>query len=129
MPQLLIAITVLLAVTNGTAPALRGGAGSNIAAPPAQKPAPKPPKATAQALICALRTPEAPRGGRLELEGQNFGGSPVVRIDGKVITRIIERTATKIAVQIPADSDGGPVTLSSGTQEANCGTLEIIGKN
>ncbi len=118
MPQPLIAFALLLATTVA------------FAAPPAAKPpTDKPRKQTAIVPVCAVRTPEAPRGGRLELEGQHFGQTPVIRIGGRVVPRIIERTETRISVQIPADSDGGPVTLSAGTQEASCGTLTIIGKN
>jgi hypothetical protein len=100
-----------------------------VAAPPAPKPADKPQKAAPPAVSCTLLTPEAPRGGRLEVEGQNFGRAPVIRIGSRVINRILERTETKISVQIPADSDGGPVTVHAGKQEATCGTLTIIGKN
>jgi hypothetical protein len=89
---------------------------------PAQKPAAKP------ALTCTLLTLEAPRGGRLEVEGENFGKAPLVHIAGRV-TRIIERTGNRIAVQIHADSNGGPVTVKSGKNEATCGELTIIGKN
>jgi hypothetical protein len=130
MPQPIVVLALLLfasSASNDIAPALRGGAIS-IAAPPAQKPGTKT-KPSAQSVICSVRTPEAPRGGRLELEGQHFGQTPVVRIAGRVVPRIIERTETLISVQIPADSDGGPVTLSAGSQEASCGTLTIIGKN
>jgi hypothetical protein len=42
---------------------------------------------------------------------------------------MIERTETRIAVQIPRDSDGGPVTVKVGELEIACGTLTIIGKN
>jgi hypothetical protein len=83
---------------------------------------------SAPALRCTLLTTEAPRGGRLEVEGQAFGQAPLVRIAGKV-TRMIERTETRIAVQIPADSDGGMVTVTSNKHQANCGTLTIIGKD
>jgi hypothetical protein len=100
-----------------------------VAAPPAPKPAEKPQKAAAPSVSCTLLTTEAPRGGRLEVEGQNFGRAPVIRIGGRVINRILERTETKISVQIPADSDGGPVTVHAGKQDATCGTLTIIGKN
>jgi hypothetical protein len=99
-----------------------------VAAPPAPKPADKA-KPAAPSVSCTLLTPEAPRGGRLEVEGQNFGRAPVIRIGSRVINRILERTETKISVQIPADSDGGPVTVQAGKQEATCGTLTIIGKN
>ena len=99
-----------------------------VSAPPAPKPA-EPQKPAPPTVACTLLTTEAPRGGRLEVEGKNFGQSPVVRIGGRVITRILERTETKIAVQIPADSDGGAVTVNAGPQQAACGTLTIIGKN
>jgi len=91
-------------------------------APDAEK-KPAPPSAT-----CTLLTQEGPRGGRLEVEGQGFGKAPLVRIAGRV-TRMIERTETRIAVQIPRDSDGGPVSVKVGELELPCGTLTIIGKN
>jgi hypothetical protein len=104
-----------------------GGGNGLITAPAAKKP-PAPPKPAAPAITCTLLTTEAPRGGRLEVEGAGFGQAPLVRIGGRV-TRMIERTETKIAVQIPADSDGGAVTVHAGKLQAACGTLTIIGKN
>ena len=99
-----------------------------IAAPP-EKPAPDAEKKpAAPALTCTLVSSEGPRGGRLEVEGEGFGKAPLVRIAGKV-TRMIERTEKRISVQIPRDSDGGPVSVKSGKLEAECGTLTIIGKN
>lgn len=89
---------------------------------PEKKPAPKP------ALTCKLLTLEAPRGGRLEVEGEGFGKAPLVHIAGRV-TRIIERAGNRIAVQIHADSNGGAVTVKANKQEATCGELVIIGKN
>jgi hypothetical protein len=100
-----------------------------IGAPPEQpgpKPTPKVP--AAPALICTLLTREAPRGGLLEVEGAGFGKAPLVRIAGRV-TRMIERTETKISVQIHADSNGGAVTVHAGKLQAACGTLTITGKN
>jgi hypothetical protein len=99
-----------------------------IAAPAQKPPAGEEHKPAAPALTCRLLTEEGPRGGRLEVEGQGFGKAPLVRIAGR-ITRMIERTETKIAVQIPIDSNGGPVSVKAGKLEAECGTLTIIGKN
>jgi hypothetical protein len=42
---------------------------------------------------------------------------------------MIERTETRIAVQIPADSNGGAVTVTNGKLRAECGTLAIIGRD
>jgi hypothetical protein len=103
---------------------------SVVSAPP-EKPAPPKPgpaKPAAPALTCTLLTIEAPRGGLLEVEGAGFGKAPLVRIAGRV-TRMIERTETKISVQIHPDSNGGAVTVHAGKLEAACGTLTIIGKN
>jgi len=101
--------------------------GKSIAAPPEQKPDAEK-KPAAPGAKCTLLTTEGPRGGRLEVEGQGFGKAPLVRIAGKV-TRMIERTETRIAVQIPRDSNGGPVTVKVAELEIACGTLDIIGKN
>lgn len=98
-------------------------------------PAPKPPEnaksgtdsaSTAKAVTCTLLTKEAPRGGRLEVQGNQFGKSPVVKI-GSVVTRIIERPGDKIAVQIPPKSDGGAVIVRVDGKDIACGTLTIIG--
>jgi len=112
----LMTLVFLLAMTGVTRPSL--------AKPPSEQPPPKP-KASSS---CALITTEGPRGGRLEVEGNGFGQSPLVRIGGKVC-RMIERTDTRIAVQIPADSNGGPVTVKTGKAELSCGSLTIIGKD
>lgn len=118
---------VLSGLALDPSPALVSGSGAShrLIAPPKIKPAPA---HEAPALTCKVLTTEAPRGGRLEVEGHGFGRAPLVRIGGK-ITRMIERTETRIAVQIPADSNGGPVTVIAGKQEATCGTLTIIGKD
>lgn len=110
---------------------LQEGPSRGLIGAPAEKAPPKTaPKAPAgPKLTCTLLTVEAPRGGRLEVEGTGLGKAPLVRIAGRV-TRIIERIGeTKIAVQIPADSDGGAVTVHSGKLQAECGTLTIVGKN
>lgn len=103
-------------------------AGKGLISAPAEKKALPKPKPSAPAITCTLLTTEAPRGGRLEVEGAGFGQAPLVRIAGRV-TRMIERTESKIAVQIPPDSDGGAVTVHAGKLQASCGTLTIIGKN
>jgi len=93
-------------------------------APPGN-PAPDAPK-PAQALSCQLLTQEAPRGGRIEVQGHGFGSVPLVRIDGQV-TRIIERQRDRIAVMVPGDSNGGMVSVQAGRLKAQCGQLTIIG--
>lgn len=106
------------------------------AAPPKEAPKPeKPPQAPPSkapekkpgiVVTCTLLTTEAPRGGRLEVEGKNFGKSPVVKI-GDETTRMIERMGDRIAVQIPRKSSGGAVTVRAEGQDVPCGTLTIIG--
>jgi hypothetical protein len=86
----------------------------------------KPAKPSEPAATCTLLTKEAPRGGRLEVQGGKLGKSPVVKIGGAV-TRIIERPGDKIAVQIPPKSDGGAVIVRVDGKDIECGTLEIIG--
>jgi hypothetical protein len=105
-----------------------GGDGKETTPPPNKPSTPGTATPGKPAPSCALLTTEGPRGGRLEVEGQGFGKAPLVRIASRV-TRMIERTETKIAVQIPVDSDGGPVTVKLGELEIACGTLTIIGKN
>lgn len=127
-------VTAVLLMLPGLAPSPSAGAGigggrraahSALAAPRKNKPATA---SKAPTLTCKLLTLEAPRGGRLEVEGDGFGQSPLVRIGGRV-TRMIDRTKTRLAVQIHADSNGGPVTVVANKQEVACGTLTIIGKD
>jgi hypothetical protein len=99
-------------------------------APPKPVEKPKAPEAAKEpekpAITCELLTKEAPRGGRLEVQGDKLGKSPVVKIGG-VVTRIIERPGDKIAVQIPKKSDGGAVIVKVEGTDVPCGTLTIIG--
>jgi hypothetical protein len=60
--------------------------------------------------------------------GDRFGASPVVRIAGKP-ARMLIRKADRVSVQVPADSDGGEITLLNDGKVFPCGTLVIIGKN
>jgi hypothetical protein len=85
-----------------------------------------PTKKPAATITCSLVANEAPRGGQLDVHGDGFGATPVVRIGGKV-TRILRRNATEIRVQIPRDSDGGAVTVHAGGAVGECGSLTIIG--
>src|ERR1700712_285446 len=93
-------------------------------------PAPQPPPAAAppEPPFCKLNEPEQPRGGRVDVLGDRFGSAPVVRIAGKP-ARILLRKQDRISVQIPADSDGGEITLLNQGKVESCGTLVIIGKN
>jgi hypothetical protein len=94
------------------------------------KPAAAAPAAAAKSTgpKCSLEDPEQPRGGRLDVLGTNFGTSPLVRVAGKPV-RMIERREDRISVQVPADSDGGPVAVQAQGVVQPCGTLVIIGKN
>jgi hypothetical protein len=133
MARLLIALLLLSGSGAGSALDARAAAQASVAdrkpvaAPPEKKPAGEE-KPAAESASCTLLTTEGPRGGRLEVEGRGFGKAPLVRIAGK-ITRMIERTETRIAVQIPRDSDGGAVSVKIAERELACGTLTIIGKN
>lgn len=122
-----ITLALLLLGGLGGPPAVAPADAHGLFAPPEKKEGAKeaPKKPT---LSCTLVTTEAPRGGRLEVKGQAFGKTPVVRIAGRV-TRTIERSDTSIAVQIHRDSDGGTVTVKAGGVEVECGTLTIIGKD
>lgn len=95
-----------------------------VAAPP---PAPQPEAAQVDP-VCKLGEAEQPRGGRLDVLGDRFGSAPVVRIQGKP-ARILLRKQDRISVQIPADSNGGEITLLNDGKVASCGTLVIIGKD
>jgi pyruvate/2-oxoglutarate dehydrogenase complex dihydrolipoamide acyltransferase (E2) component len=91
-------------------------------APVAPAPKPEPPP------LCTLGEAEQPRGGKLDVLGEHFGSAPVVRIAGKP-ARILLRKQDRISVQIPADSNGGPITLTDEKKNGDCGTLVIIGKD
>jgi hypothetical protein len=60
------------------------------------------------------------------VRGERFG--QIVRIAERV-TRILTRTADTISVQIPRDSDGGPVTVEARGVRTPCGWLTIVGKD
>jgi hypothetical protein len=77
---------------------------------------------------CKVEEPEQPRGGRLDVTGTNFGQAPVVRIAGKP-ARMLERREDLLSVQVPADSNGGPVSVQAQGKTEPCGALVIIGKN
>jgi hypothetical protein len=64
----------------------------------------------------------------VDVLGERFGSAPVVRIAGKP-ARILIRKQDRISVQVPADSNGGEITLLNDGKVASCGTLVIIGKN
>jgi hypothetical protein len=129
---LLRCIAALVLVVSSSALAQGAPPTDKKAVPEAPKPVEKerkpaePEKPKEQAVTCTLLTKEAPRGGRLEVEGQKLGKSPVVKIGG-VVTRIIERPGDKIAVQIPRKSDGGEVIVVVDAKNIACGTLTIIG--
>jgi hypothetical protein len=96
-------------------------------APRVQPPKPQPVAAVPR-TTCSLEEREQPRGGRLDVVGSGFGQAPVVRIAQRPV-RMLERRTDRVSVQVPADSDGGEVTLQTEGRSASCGALVIIGKN
>ena len=92
MAKLLIAALFATGLSCAVAAAQGFGQDKPIAAPPEKKPAEPPaPKPADKGPTCRLLTTEAPRGGRLEVEGENFGKAPLVRI-AYCITRAKIRT-------------------------------------
>jgi hypothetical protein len=118
------------APANATAPAQPAPEALAQVQPPLRLKSSEPPQPSASGAgpICSLAEPEQPRGGRLDVLGDRFGSAPVVRIAGKP-ARMLERRADRISVQIPADSDGGAITLQNDGKALACGNLVIIGKN
>ena len=90
--------------------------------------APKQPPAAAPELRCTLEPAEAPRGGRIKVQGEAFGATPLVRIAGQV-AKMLHRGTNEASVQVARDSNGGEVTLTAGGKTVGCGQLTIIGKN
>ena len=118
-----------LALAEPVSPKSDKGASPKPPPKPVDKEKPKPPPEEddqESAVTCTLLTKEAPRGGRLEVQGAKLGKSPVVKIGG-AITRIIERPGDTIAVQIPRKSNGGEVVVRVEGTDVPCGTLTIIG--
>lgn len=115
---------------DNTAPPSAASASADAQKPPVAAPAAPPPQPEAVQVdpVCKLGEAEQPRGGRLDVLGDRFGSAPVVRIEGKP-ARILLRKQDRISVQIPADSNGGEITLLNDGKVASCGTLVIIGKN
>lgn len=111
-------------------PPSAASAAADTQKPPAPAPAVPPPQPEAAQVdpVCKLGDAEQPRGGRLDVLGERFGSAPVVRIAGKP-ARILVRKQDRISVQVPADSNGGEITLLNDGKVASCGTLVIIGKN
>jgi hypothetical protein len=79
-------------------------------------------------VSCSLVGKEAPRGGKIEIKAAGFGSTPVIRLAGKVL-RVLRQEAALISVQVPEDADSGSITLSASGTTADCGALQIIGKN
>jgi hypothetical protein len=116
------------AATQKTTPAPQPTAAGSANALASAAPIRPQPSAAAMPPVCTLEDREQPRGGRLDVLGSEFGQSPVVRIAGRP-ARMIERRADRISVQVPADSDGGEVSLLHEGKSDGCGKLVIIGKN
>jgi hypothetical protein len=116
------------------APPAAAAPGAPTTGAPATKPATKPVATAAAAAAkasgpkCAIEEPEQPRGGRLDVSGSGFGQAPVVRIAGRPV-RMLERREDLLSVQVPADSNGGPVSVQAQGVTEPCGALVIIGKN
>ena len=122
--------SVKKAADSATPPSAATSSSDDVKKPPVAPPVAPPPQPEAAQVdpVCKLGDAEQPRGGRLDVLGDRFGSAPVVRIQGKP-ARILLRKQDRISVQIPADSNGGEITLLNDGKVASCGTLVIIGKN
>jgi hypothetical protein len=77
-------------------------------------------------LTCSVGTAGAPRNGYITVNGQGFTNDATVMIGG-VYAPVVARQAGSLRAQVPGNSGGGQVSVSSGGRTARCGNLSIIG--
>ena len=67
-----------------------------------------------------------PRGAQLMIQGNGFGADTRVQIGGQ-FAPIVRTSATQAVVQVPNDSPGGVVSVTSGGQTVSCGSVRTMG--
>jgi hypothetical protein len=77
-------------------------------------------------LTCSVGTSAAPRSGYITVNGQGFSNDATVMIGG-VYAPVVARQPSALRAQVPANSSGGQVSVSSGGRTARCGNLSITG--
>jgi len=77
-------------------------------------------------LQCTVPGGVVPRGAQLMVQGNGFGADTRVQIGGQ-FAPIIRSQSTQAVVQVPNDSSGGIVAVTSGGQTVNCGSIRTTG--
>ena len=101
----------------GRVTATAGGRPPRTAVPVTATAAGRTATAGTAALSCAMNTTIAPRGGYINLTGAGFGNQVRITIGGRNAV-ISSRRGTQLRVQIPRNSSGGNVVLSSGQRSS-----------
>jgi hypothetical protein len=75
-------------------------------------------------LRCSINTARAPQGGFITVRGNGFGSQTVVRI-GAHTAAIVNRRGSELRVQVPRNTAGGMVSVTTNNRSANCGRLQV----
>jgi hypothetical protein len=81
---------------------------------------------TTAALTCRAEDSVRPRGAILVVHGTGFSPSTTVQIGGhNAAVRVVQPTV--LQVEVPRDTSGGRVVVSSGGQTVDCGNVRLVG--
>jgi hypothetical protein len=89
-------------------------------------PAPGPAQPPAAALTCRAEDSVRPRGAVLVIHGTGFSPSTTVQIGGHNAA-VRQVHAGHIQVEVPRETGGGLVVVTSNGQSINCGTVRLVG--
>jgi hypothetical protein len=107
-------------------PGVRPGVGVGVGVGAGVRPGNANPGVAAASLTCSVPGGVMPRGAQLVVQGSGFG--PDVRVDiGGQFAPILRSTAMQAFVQIPNDSSGGIVSVTSQGRSAQCGSIRTTG--
>ena len=111
--------TVQAGVVNPVRPGLNVNVGGNVSV------GNNPALPTNVQLQCSA-SGAVPRGAQLMIQGNGFGADTRVQIGGQ-FAPIVRTSATQAVVQVPNDSPGGVVSVTSGGQTVSCGSVRTMG--
>jgi hypothetical protein len=104
----------------GVRPGMGVGVGAGI------RPGNANPGVAVASLTCSVPGGILPRGAQLIVQGSGFGPDVRVEIGGQ-FAAVMRSTATQATVQIPNDSSGGIVSVTSQGRSAQCGAIRTTG--